>query len=130
MVGALSFGQLFQARVREFGWILASCLLGYCGVLASASVLGPQLAPFTGALVVGLFGNTYARLTRRPSSVPIVPGILMMVPGSLGFRSLTFFLAEDVLAGMEQAFDMALVAVSLVGGLLAANVFAVPRRSL
>ena len=130
LVGAVAFAQLFQARIREYGVILLACLIGYCGVRLSASTLGPELAPFVGALLVGLFGNGYARRFRRPSSVPILPGILLMVPGSLGFRSLTFFLAEDVLGGMEQAFSMALVAVSLVGGLLAANVFAVPRRSL
>ncbi|MFT4516089.1 MAG: uncharacterized membrane protein YjjB (DUF3815 family) [Planctomycetota bacterium] len=49
----------------------------------SVSTLGAELAHFVGALLVGLFGSWYARRYRRPSSVPILPGILLMVPGSL-----------------------------------------------
>ena len=54
----------------------------------------------------------------------------MLVPGSIGYRSLASFLADDVLSGVETAFRMALVAISLVGGLLLANVLFTPRRSL
>ena len=58
------------------------------------------------------------------------PGILILVPGSLGYRSLTAFVNQDALEGLELAFATFLVAMSLVGGLLAANALIPPRRIL
>ena len=66
----------------------------------------------------------------RPSLVVQTPAILLLVPGSLGYLSLTSFLDRDALAGIEGAFRTGLVAISLVGGLLAANVVLPPRRVL
>ena len=74
--------------------------------------------------------HVHALTFERPASVPLIPGILLLVPGSIGFQSLNFFLVQDVTAGMQAAFQMAIVAVSLVGGLLCANVVVRPGRSL
>jgi uncharacterized membrane protein YjjB (DUF3815 family) len=125
-----AFAILFEARVREFGVILATGIAGFVAARVGVGALGSDLAAFLGALVVGLASNLYARLADRPASVPLMPGILLLVPGSLGYRSLTSFLEREAMAGMDWAFQMGLVAVSLVGGLLAANVVLPPRRSL
>ncbi len=130
---ALSSGAflvLFQARLSELGWILAAGMLAFGGARTGALVLGPELGGFVGALAIGLGSNVYAHRLDRPASVPLLPGILMLVPGSIGYRSLASFLANDVVSGVETAFRMALVAVALVGGLLVANVVFTPRRSL
>ena len=55
---------------------------------------------------------------------------MLLVPGSLGFQSLSALLANEVVSGMETAFRMALVAVALVTGLLMANVVVGPRRAM
>lgn len=59
----------------------------------------------------------------------IVPGILMLVPGSIGFRSISSLLGQDVVIGLKTAMAMLLVAVALAGGLLFANVVVPPRRA-
>jgi uncharacterized membrane protein YjjB (DUF3815 family) len=53
-----------------------------------------------------------------------VPGILLLVPGSVGFRSLTSLLERQAVAGIETAFSMILTAMALVAGLLIAGVIA------
>jgi uncharacterized membrane protein YjjB (DUF3815 family) len=58
----------------------------------------------------------------------LVPGILMLVPGSVGFRSLIALLERQALAGVETAFSTVLTAVALVAGLLIAGVLAPERR--
>jgi uncharacterized membrane protein YjjB (DUF3815 family) len=93
-------------------------------------VLGNDLAGGAGALAVGLLSNLYARLEDRPAIIPLTPGILMLVPGSLGYRSLTAFLESDATLGTAMAFQTGLVAVSLVGGLLLSNLIIPPRRIL
>jgi uncharacterized membrane protein YjjB (DUF3815 family) len=56
--------------------------------------------------------------------------MLLLVPGSVGFRSLHALLQHDVLSGIETGFAMALVAVSLVTGLFLANLVFPSRRLL
>ena len=82
------------------------------------------------ALVVGLVSNAYARKVDRPATVPLLPGILMLVPGSLGYRALDAFVSHDAVQGMDSAFRMTLVAMALAGGLLTANAVLKPRRVL
>jgi len=130
LLSPIAFLVLFQARWRELPWILAAGIGGVLGARTGTRFLGFELGPCVGALVVGLIANVYARLRDRPASVPLTPGILMLVPGSIGYRALDLFLARDVLAGMETAFQVAIVATALVGGLLVANVLLPPRRSL
>ena len=125
-----AFVALFQARRRDLGWILAVGGLGFAAARFGGEALGPELGAFAGSLVIGLISHVAARLRRRPASVTLVPGILLLVPGSIGYQSLDFFIAQDALAGMQTAFRTTLVAAALVGGLLSANVLLPPRRSL
>ena len=62
--------------------------------------------------------------------VPVAPGMLILVPGSLGYRSLTALLDRQTVEGVEFAFGMMLVAMALVGGLLAASAIVPPKRIL
>ena len=69
-------------------------------------------------------------MTDRIAMVPLVPGLLLLVPGSMGLRSMTSMLERDVVSGIDTAFAMILVSVSLVAGLLMANASVPPRRDL
>jgi uncharacterized membrane protein YjjB (DUF3815 family) len=50
-----------------------------------------------------------------------VPGLLIQVPGSIGFRSVTSLLGQQVEAGIATAFQLALVGISLAAGVVAGN---------
>ncbi|MDF1798878.1 MAG: threonine/serine exporter family protein [Planctomycetota bacterium] len=129
-IGPFAFGIVLEARPKELPIIFLAAALGFVAAVGGGELLGADLGPFLGALVVGLVSNTYARLVRRPALVPLTPGIFMLVPGSLGFRSLTSFLDADSSAGVAWAFQTGLVAASLVGGLLLSNLLLPPRRVL
>ena len=57
MFGALAFTVLFKARKRDAGWILLACVSGFYGARLGASVVGPELGSFVGALAVGVGSN-------------------------------------------------------------------------
>jgi uncharacterized membrane protein YjjB (DUF3815 family) len=121
---------LFRARPRDWGWIGLTGTLAYVGSRLGSEVLGTQLGAFVGALTVGLVTNLLARVRNRPAVITLVPAIMVLVPGSIGFRSMESLLARDVLAGVDTAFSMLMVAVALVAGLLFANALVQPRKAL
>ena len=129
VVASISFGLLLRAKVRDLGWIVLAALLGYGTSQLGGRVLGPELGMFAAAFAVGLGSNLFARVFDRPEAITEVPGILILVPGSVGFRSITALLDREVTSGIETAFQMLLIAISLVAGLLIANlVLPKPRR--
>ncbi|MEM8712522.1 MAG: threonine/serine exporter family protein [Planctomycetota bacterium] len=134
VLASFGFALLFRARLAEYPWILAASAFGFTVARvvseAAAEESRAVISAFAGALTVGLFGNVYARTANRPSTVPLLPGLLVLVPGSIGYRALTAFADHDALMGVESAAQMILVAAALVGGLLVANAVLPPRRIL
>lgn len=130
LVGVASFAITYRARPRDTGWIVLGGSLAYFAAALGARYLGPQLGAFVGSLALCIGSNLLARLRNKPSLITILPGILLLVPGSIGFRSLDALLERDVLSGMEIAFHMAMVAMGIVMGLLLANVLLPPRKVL
>jgi uncharacterized membrane protein YjjP (DUF1212 family) len=130
VVAGCAFTVLLSARPRDAGWIVVAAGIAFAGARAGAHLFGPELGAFVGALLVGLTGNVFAQVFDRPSAVLQVPGLLVLVPGSVGFRGLVSMLESDVLHGVDAAFKMVLVAISLVAGMLVAQIALPPRRAL
>lgn len=128
LVAPLCFGILFRAPQRDMVWITLTCALGFVGTLLGRSLVGNELSEACGGFVVGLASNIYARATQRPPAITLLPGLLLLVPGSIGFQSLFNMLDRDVVSGVEAAFRVALVGTALVAGLLVANVVLPARK--
>ncbi|MBX3418458.1 MAG: threonine/serine exporter family protein [Pirellulaceae bacterium] len=125
-----SFAILFQARVKEWPVIACVAWIGIGVAIMASQWKGMEFGAFLGALALGAAGNFYARMLDRPAMVAQMPGILMLVPGSVGYRSLAAFVENQGLQGIQTAFEMALAAISIVAGLLAANLIVPPKRVL
>lgn len=130
VVTAPALGVLFRARVREMPWILLGTAVAFWGARVGVSVLGAGLGAAVGALLLGVTANTYARRSRHPAVVVVVPSLILLVPGAIGYQSFEFLLQRDVLSGVDNAFTALLVGVSLVAGLLVANLVVPPRNAL
>jgi len=128
LVAPLALTVLFGAPWSAAPWILVTGFVGYQGGRLGGEWLSPELGMFAGALAVGLLSRFYQRATGRPASVPLVPSILLLVPGSIGYKSLASLVERDVVLGIDTAFRMILIAVSLVAGLLLAAALAPERR--
>ncbi|MCB9846564.1 MAG: threonine/serine exporter family protein [Phycisphaeraceae bacterium] len=125
-VAVCTFTVLFRAQPRDSMVIALSGAVAFAASLLSR-VLEPEVGACAAAFAVGVVGNAYARFSGRPSSIAITPGILLLVPGSVGFSSLSALLDDQTVAGIDTAFRMLLVGVGIVTGMLLANV-AVPTR--
>jgi uncharacterized membrane protein YjjP (DUF1212 family) len=120
---------ILRADPRDAPWIIAAGVLGVAAGRLGAAKLGLELGMFVAAFTVALASSAFERWRRRPAPVVLVPGILLLVPGSIGYRSMTSLMSGNTVAGIDTAFTMILTAVSLVAGLLIAGVVAPePRR--
>jgi uncharacterized membrane protein YjjP (DUF1212 family) len=126
----LGFAVLLQARPRHVWQVVGACALALYGQRAGVWLLGPELAGGLAALAVAVVSNALSRRLRQPAAVWQWPGILLLVPGSIGFSSISALLDHDVLSGVEAAFGTALACMALVGGSLLGSALVPPRSSL
>lgn len=130
LAASFSFAVLFNAAGRDYPVVMAAAWLGYACTRFGGQWLGPEFGVFFAGLAVSLASNAYARWRRRPGALLRVSGIILLVPGSVGFRGLGFVFEKDVMLGVDAAFTLITLLVSLVAGLLFGNTLIPPRRSL
>lgn len=128
LVVTLALAVLFRARKEDFPWIVLAAVVAAAGARAGAVWLGPELGAFLGALALGTVSNGIAQFRRRPSIITVVPGIMVLVPGSVGYRSIESMMAQDVVGGLATAFSMVFVLVGMATGLVLGNALVSPRR--
>lgn len=126
----LGFAVVLRVKPRDVPAVVVMSALAVGAAQLGRAWLGPEIGAFLGALVIGLASHVHARTMDRPVLLLLTPGILMMVPGSLGFLSVSSMLQSDVVTSLETAFRMILIATSLAAGLLVATVAVPPRRAL
>jgi uncharacterized membrane protein YjjP (DUF1212 family) len=129
-IAPITFAIFFRARWPQWLVITVVTVAGFIASREMGQAFGIEAGAFCGALAVGACSNLYARIRDRPALVALTPGIIILVPGSVGFRSLTSFLNQETVAGIDFAFTMMIVAVALVGGILTANIVVPPKRIL
>ena len=67
---------------------------------------------------------------QRPGALVREPGIILLVPGSVGFRTLSFVFEGDAHLGFDTAITLITLLVAIVAGLLFGDLLVPPRRKL
>ena len=130
VLAAASSVVILRADPRDAPWIVAAGVLGVLSGRFGAAKLGLELGMFVAAFGVAMASAAYERWRNRPAPVVLVPGILLLVPGSIGYLSMSSLMQRNTVAGIDTAFTMVLTAVSLVAGLLIAGILAPePKRA-
>ena len=122
LVAPVAFTVLLKASARDVGWIVLACAAAYLTSRFVGASMGEELGAFLGAFVVSAGSNVAERVFRRTAMVTAVPGLLILVPGSMGFRSVTSMVGDDYDDGVAIAFRVGLIGIALVAGMLAGNV--------
>jgi len=125
-----SFAILFRSARRDVPLVMASAALGYLITYYGGREFTPQFGVFLAGLSMGALSNFYAHVTRRPGALVRTPGIILLVPGSIGFLSLSAIAQRDVFFGISSAITLIAILVSLVAGLLFGDLFVSSRRVL
>jgi uncharacterized membrane protein YjjB (DUF3815 family) len=127
VAAGLAFVVTLQARARAAPAMCAATVLAITANAAGGALFGPAGGVFAAALAIGVVGEAVSARLRRSPLVFIVPGVLILVPGSTGFDSLLKLLAGNTVGGIDTGFDAFVTAMSIAYGLMVSSVV-LPRR--
>lgn len=127
VIAGISLCFLFQGRPKDIPWIVLGGLIAFSTTWYGKEFFGQVMGAFMGALVTGLAANLFERISGITRGVMLMPGILLLVPGSVGLQSLSLLVEKNVLEGIDTAFSMSFVAIALVTGLLFSSLIVPPK---
>jgi uncharacterized membrane protein YjjP (DUF1212 family) len=127
IAAGLAFVVTLRARARAAPVMCAATVLAVTANAAGGAVFGKAGGVFAAAFAIGVAGEALSARFRRSPLVFIVPGVLILVPGSAGFDSLLKLLAGHTVSGIDTGFDAFVTAMSIAYGLVVSSVV-LPRR--
>jgi len=135
VLAAASFATLFRAARRDVPLVMASALAGYVITRVTGAWFADGSAVFAGgvffaSLAMAALANLYGRWSGRPGSLVRLPGIMLLVPGSVGFRAIGMVMERDYTMGLETLIAVLSALLALTAGLLFGALLVPPRRHL
>jgi uncharacterized membrane protein YjjP (DUF1212 family) len=122
LLAALAFTVTLRARSRDVLVMGAAACLAVGANEVGAKLFGDEAAVFVAAVVVGVTGGLVGMMLRRSALVFVVPGVLLLVPGSAGFNSVLQLLSDQTVSGITAGFDTFVTAMSIAYGLMVSTV--------
>ena len=122
---------IFRTPMKHVPWAITSTFIAYAASTWSSSYIENGLGAFVGAFALGVFANIFSRIANAPSTIVAMPGLIVLVPGSKTYIGLNSFISgQDIIKTDHIAQETFLILMSLVAGLIFANVVIPSRKSL
>jgi len=121
---------VFQTAPKDFSWAAFGCAIAYGGILLGSAIAGGNLGNLFGTIIAVIFANLWGRKTGRPTSIVLLPAIILLVSGSIGFRGLAAIAAGQTATGEQQFLQMFVVALTIAAGLVVGNTILRPKTTL
>ena len=112
---------VLQAPLSSLPVSITACLLAWAAYSLADTAFGNVVGAFAGALAVAVAGHFYQFFSGRPSVLVQIPGLITLVPGSMGFRGLHALIQHDSVAGINLITEMIVTGTVLAVGLLLAD---------
>ena len=129
-VGSLGFAMLFHVKKERL--LLASLggLLAWGVYLLMGQVSDQEVVRyFVASVVLTVYAETLARLVKCPATLFIVTASIPLIPGGSLYRTMQYFMMNDLEAFSLQALTTVLLAVAIaVGMLVPTAIFQLGRR--
>ncbi len=135
VAAAASFALLFNTAKRDIPLVMGSAVLGYVLTRVTGEVFGTQSGAFAAgvfvsSLVIAALANLYSRVRNRPGTLVRVPGIMLLVPGSVSFRAVGFVMEREYAVGVDTLIAVLAALTAIVAGILFGSLLVPPRRHL
>ena len=128
LAAAFSFGVLFSVRKKDFHIAMLAAIVSYVISRAGVAAGGLEFGVLLASMAVAVLSNLYGRFFKQSGALIRVPGVILLVPGTIGYHGATALFLD----GGANLTDTTLLAlrllIALVGGLLFGNTLLPPRR--
>lgn len=118
-MSAAGFAVLFNIPRRS---ILGASFCGAAGwgayLLLHSVTQSPVLASFTGALAVGLFGELFAKISKKPATIFVVPGIIVLVPGYGFYQAMHLLTKSNYNEAAKVGSEAFFIAIAIACGII------------
>jgi uncharacterized membrane protein YjjP (DUF1212 family) len=126
----LSLVVCFQARWQETIWILIAGTSTFLLNQFTSEYLGSIAAALIAGAYIGAGSNLFAKILNRPSMTVSLPAIILLVPGSVGFKALEFLFGQDAISGINTLFTTFNLGIALVAGTYFGSILIKPKRTI
>ena len=126
----IALAVIFQTTRRDFIWVFIGCAAAYSGMMFGSTLANANLGNLLGTIFTVIFANLWAIWTNRPATIVLLPAIIVLVSGSIGFRGLVSITEGQTAVGVQQFLQMFIVALTIAAGLLVGNTIVRPKVTL
>ena len=130
ITSCIAFTIIFRAHYKDFKWILISGLITIGSLRLGGIFLSQILSIFLSAFIIGFLSNIISRLRNKPAAVTLLPGVIFIVPGSVGLKGINLIFQNDYIAGLSGGFQTMVLSITIVAGLFLASSIMPPRKGL
>jgi len=128
---SMSLVVLFRVRVKDAPFGILAGYIAFGATILASPYLGYALGAFAGAFLLGIYSNLFSRLMNLPSSIVMLLGLVVLVPGSKVYIGLNTAVSGQVMLNSTDIGSQTfLIFMSLVAGLIFANVAVRSRKTL
>lgn len=80
-------------------------------------------ATFLGALTVGLLGEAFARVYKKPATLYITSGIIPLVPGAGAYYTMLYLIENDFSSAASKGVETFFIAAAISMGIIISSIF-------
>lgn len=96
-LGSFCAGLVFNVRGYKLIFTGLSGVAGWMVYIGLLGLSAHSIMPiFAGAIAVGIYSESAARLLKSPSTIFSIPGIFPIVPGIAAYETIRFMAANDM----------------------------------
>lgn len=124
VIATLGFSILFHLRPRHWAFSALSAVLGCVVLFLTDGALDGQFLPnFLSALAVAAAAELFAVLLKAPSTVFLLTGVIVLVPGGRLFYGMRDLLVQHDAAGYASLYDALVICLGIGCGIISASFF-------
>jgi len=123
-ISTIGFSVLFGSPKETLGYAGLAGSSGWILYSITAKIFNSNIAgSFFGALTVGILGEIFARLSKKPATLYITSGIIPLVPGAGMYYTMLALIEKDFLMAANKGMETFFIAAAISVGIIISSAF-------
>lgn len=121
-LGSIFPAVIFNIERKNLLWAGLSGIIGWIAFAAISKSTGSlALGALVGAILVGIYGETLARILKHPALVFTIPGIFPLVPGINAYNTVLAIVEGRIFDACHMGVETAAIAGAIAFGIMLAS---------